>query len=89
MRSDGKAGVSVLAADRRRKQVAAEAESRKNGTPNTMPHWVPVTHAKPGFSQRGEQAPVVSGATFGTRHANPINYGKIPPPRPFFVKRDT
>jgi hypothetical protein len=89
MRSDGKAGISVRAADLRRKQVAAEAESRKSGMPNTMPHWVDVAHAKPGFSQRGEAAPTVTAQTFGTRHQNQVPWGKIPAPRPLIVKRDT
>ena len=90
MRSDGKAGISVLAADQRRKQVAAENQSRRDGSDvKTYPHWVDVKHAAPGFSQRKEQAPVVSNATFGTRHANAVPYGKIPAPRPMFVKRDT
>jgi hypothetical protein len=90
MRSDGKAHISVRAADQRRKELAAQAKMKRDGPAgrNTMPHWVDVKHAQAGFSQRKEAAPTVSGADFGVRHQNAVPWGKIPAPRPMIVKRD-
>jgi hypothetical protein len=89
MRSDGKAGVSVLADAQRRKQLAAEAKAKKEGGRQLTPHWVEVPHAKPGFGRiPGAEVPKVDGSMFGVKHANHVAWDKIPPPRPHFVKRD-
>ena len=87
MRSDGKAGVSVLADAQRRKQLAAEKAARATGRP-TIPTWVDVPHAAAGFSQRKEQPKTVDGSMFGVKHANRVDWENIPQPRPHFVKRD-
>jgi len=85
---DPKSGISALEADRRRKQLSAESEAKRRGERIMVPHWAPVPHATPGFSQTHGEVPKVDGAMFGARHAGPaINYSDIPQPRPQFVKR--
>lgn len=90
MRNDGKGGLSVMAMENRRRQLAAaKAMDANPQDPRKVGGWVDVPHAKPGFSRSGDKSPVISGADFGTRHSSDLKLGEgsLPPLKPMIVAR--
>lgn len=96
MKSDGKAGVSVLANEMRRKELAGQAQQKKTGGKPLFPTWLDVPHAAPGFSrQKDAKVPTINAGQFGTNTGKDIlgdipnlSAPQLPPLRPNIVKRD-
>jgi hypothetical protein len=90
MRNDGKAGLSVMDMELRKRQLAAaKAADASPNDPRKVGGWVKVPHAPAGFSRTGAQAPTVSGATFGTPHSFGFQPGPgtVPQPKPMIVAK--